>query len=456
MEATPKLQQLPSFLLILFLAVYVLPFSASTAAAATTATTLGVEIKLMHVDAHRNLTHQQHIQAAVRRSQHRAMHLLNQTMKMQPEHRTSPPHGRKTSSVQSEIKATRGGYMMSLAMGTPPTSFFAIIDTGSSLTWAKCMTPEDPIFDPQSSSSYSEVPCSNPVCNITEAGGRADSYCQIDENCGYQLLYGDGSFSVGTLSWETLHLGPLTVKNVLFGCSSIIDGFERSQPAIVGFNRGPSSLISQLGPLIGHQFSYCLGGFEASDQSKLTLGPSSDSIRSKATISAPLLVNPSNPAQYFVALQGMSVGGNRLPFPESAFQFRSSGTGGVLVDSGTTIMVLEPEAYSPVKEAFAKELGKVTQVTSFTGAMQFDVCFHGKLDSTSIPTFTLHFESGDLELATENYILTDPESQLSCLAVTSSPTPFNVIASTTMKNFHVNFDLEANKITFTKVQCSTL
>ncbi|XP_031500809.1 aspartic proteinase nepenthesin-1-like [Nymphaea colorata] len=453
MEGTPKLQQLPSFLLILFFAVYVLPFSASTAAGATTATTIRVQIKLIHGDAHRNLTYQQHLDAGLRRTQDRAMHLLNQTMKVQPDHRKSSPPSQKTSTVQSKIQGYHGEYIMRLAVGTPPTSFFADIDTGSPLTWAKCPQLEDPLFDPKSSSSYSKVPCSNPLCNITGAISICDD---DDQSCDYGVMYGDGSLALGTLSWETFHLGPLTVKNVAFGCSFFVGGFDHMQPAIVAFNRGPLSLISQLGPLIGHQFSYCLGGFEASDQSKLTLGPSSDSIRSNATISVPLLVNPSNPDQYFVALQGISVGGKRLPIPESAFQFGPNGNGGVVVDSGTTIMTLVPKAYSHVKEAFVKGLGQLTQVPHLNDTLQFDACFHGVPNSNSIPTFTLHFDGGDLQVPIENYILRDEEMQKSCLAIIPSPTPANIIGATTMQNFHVNFDLGANTITFTRVQCSKL
>ncbi|KAF3785904.1 Aspartic proteinase nepenthesin-2 [Nymphaea thermarum] len=54
----------------------------------------------------------------------------------------------------------------------------------------------------------------------------------------------------------------------------------------------------------------------------------------------------------------LHVGGKRLPIPESVFQFSSDGSGGVVVDSGSTFTGLAEEAYSLLKAAFIKEIGK--------------------------------------------------------------------------------------------------
>lgn len=233
---------------------------------------------------------------------------------------------------------------MTLAIGTPPTSFSATVDTGSTLIWAECYHPtnalEQPIFDPESSSSYSRVPCSNPICNNSGIHSACNGV-----DCGYVVKYMDRTGCTGTLSWESFTLGSLTVNNIGFGCSSMVNGFEFNTPAIVGLNRGPLSLISQLGPLIGYQFSYCLGGYSASNQSKLMLGPSTHPNIANTTTSARLLESTENPKHYFVALHGISVGGKRLPISESAFQFNSDGSRGVIVDSGSTFTGLAEEAY---------------------------------------------------------------------------------------------------------------
>ncbi|KAF3772985.1 Aspartic proteinase nepenthesin-1 [Nymphaea thermarum] len=453
MEVTPRLQHLPSFLLILLLTTYLLPFSSSSAAATTTiSATAGLVIELRHVDAHMNLTYQEHIKAAVRRTHHRAVHHMRHRKKAPFRQRNPSPQPGQATTLDTPLHGLNGEYLMSLALGTPPTSFSAAVDTGSGLIWAKCFHPTDaqdlPMFDPESSSSYSTVPCNNSLCNISSVLTGCNG-----TDCAYIAVYADSSASVGTLSWETLTFGSLTVNHIGFGCSFRADGFENYGAAIVGFNRSPLSLVSQLGSLIDHQFSYCLGGYNASNQSKLTLGPSSHSITSSASTSTQLLVNPANPQHYYVALHGISVGGKRLPIPESVFQFSSDGSGGVVVDSGSTFTGLAEEAHSLLKAAFIKEIGKPLVNTT---SLDMDTCFQGLPDSISIPTLTFHFDGGDLQVPAENYIAVDSVKQLSCLAILPSPANVNIIGATTLQNFLVAFDLGRNMITFTPTQCSTL
>ncbi|XP_031500814.1 aspartic proteinase nepenthesin-1-like [Nymphaea colorata] len=447
MEVTPRLPHLPSFLLILLLTTYLLPFSSSSATTTTTTTisaTAGLVIELLHVDAHMNLTYQQHIHAAIRRTHHRALHHMQNRKKV--------PLRQQATTLDTPLHGLNGEYLMSLALGTPPTSFSAAMDTGSTLIWAKCFHPTDaqdlPIFDPESSSSYSTVPCNNSLCNINSVFTGCNG-----TDCAYMAQYADSSASMGTLSFETLTFGSLTVNNIGFGCSFRADGFDSYGAAVVGFNRGPLSLVSQLGSLIDHQFSYCLGGYNASNQSKLKLGPSSHSITSDASTSTQLLVNPASPEHYYVALHGISVGGKRLPIPESVFQFSSDGSGGVVVDSGSTFTGLAEEAYSLLKAAFIQEIGKPSVNTT---SLDMETCFQGLPDSISIPTLTFHFEGGDLQVPAENYIAVDSVKQLSCLAILPTPANVNLIGATTMQNFLVSFDLGRNMITFTPTQCSTL
>ncbi|KAF3786507.1 Aspartic proteinase nepenthesin-2 [Nymphaea thermarum] len=65
----------------------------------------------------------------------------------------------------------------------------------------------------------------------------------------------------------------------------------------------------------------------------------------------------ANAQHYYVALHGISVGGKRLPIPESVFQFSSDGSGGVVVDSGSTFTGLAEEAY---RKRWWNDITKVT------------------------------------------------------------------------------------------------
>ncbi|XP_031501339.1 aspartic proteinase nepenthesin-1-like [Nymphaea colorata] len=444
---------LPSFLLILLFTVYLLPLSSSTNTITTTFASACIVVQLTHADAHMNLTYQEHIHAAINRTHHRAQQLSRHTGRGRDHHRNSSSQPQQATTLNTSLQGYNGEYFMKLEIGTPPTSFTASIDTGSNLIWAKCYHPtneeDDPLFDPQSSSSYSKVPCSDPICN----NSRLHTSCNALD-CGYTIKYVDGTGSEGTLSLETFTLGSLTANGIRFGCSSVVNGFEATGPAIVGMNKGPLSLITQLGPLIGYQFSYCLGGYSAFDKSKLTLGPSSHLIKANTTTSTPLLMNPGNQRQYFVTLLGISVGGKRLPISESAFQVQSDGSGGVLVDSGSTFTGLVEEAYKLVHEAFLTEVGQ--QFYLYNPDLRLDACLNGLPDSISIPTLTFHFDGGDLQVPLENYIVTDSRRQLSCLAILPTPGEMNIIGSTLQQNFLVHYDLGKNMISFTPAQCSSL
>lgn len=350
METTPRSHHLPSsFFFILLLTIYLLPVSSSTKTEtpkSSNKATTSVAVELIHADANNKLTYQQHIHAALRRTQHRAVQHMLDTKRGGYHRLNSSPLPQQAATVEMPLRGYQAEYLMTLAIGTPPTSLSATIDTGSTLIWTRCYQPTNtqhqPVFDPQNSSSYSKVPCSDPICKVNDVLSGCNGV-----DCSFMAQYADRSTSTGLLGWETFTLGSNSMRvKVGFGCSFRTKGFESFDTAgIVGFNRGSLSLISQLGPMIDHQFSYCLGGYSSSNQSKLTLGPIDRSIIQNATTFAPLLVNPVAPEHYFVALLGISVGGKRLPISDSAFRFHSDGSGGVVVDSGSTLTGLVQEAY---------------------------------------------------------------------------------------------------------------
>lgn len=62
---------------------------------------------------------------------------------------------------------------------------------------------------------------------------------------------------------------------------------------------------------------------------------------SKNTISTYLIRNRHQPNFYYLRLDGISVGGTRLPIEKDAFRIRNDDSGGIITDSGTTISYLE-------------------------------------------------------------------------------------------------------------------
>lgn len=170
------------------------------------------------------------------------------------------------TTVQSPIRFGSGDYLMKLSIGTPPSPFTGIMDTGSALVWLQCQPciscfPQpDPLFDPKRSNSFLNISCSSDFCN----NYLTNSVCVDANACGYTYGYADKSYTQGYMATDTFTFGEVSVPHIGFGCgfnnkntnSSPSSGEEDLGSGLVGLDRGPLSLISQLG---AKTFSYCLG-----------------------------------------------------------------------------------------------------------------------------------------------------------------------------------------------------
>ncbi|KAL9260266.1 Aspartic proteinase nepenthesin-1-like protein [Drosera capensis] len=101
---------------------------------------------------------------------------------------------------------------------------------------------------------------------------------------------------------------------------------------------------------------------------------------------------------------GISVDGNHLPIASNAFTLNSDGSGGMIIDSGTTLFYLEQNVYSIVRQAFvnSKNLTLVSAPSS-----RLDLCFQLPSGSSNpqLPSLVLNFANGKLELPTLNYFV---------------------------------------------------
>jgi hypothetical protein len=95
---------------------------------------------------------------------------------------------------------------MNLAIGTPALPYYAILDTGSDLTWTQCQpcidcyTQPTPIYDPSHSSTYSKLPCQSPLCI-------SDFDC-TNASCEYDYSYADFHPHRGLSHTRPSHLLP--------------------------------------------------------------------------------------------------------------------------------------------------------------------------------------------------------------------------------------------------------
>lgn len=366
-----------------------------------------------------------------------------------------------SSQVTSPVHAGNGEFLMNLAIGTPPETYSAIMDTGSDLIWTqckpctKCFDAPTPVFDPKKSSSFSKVSCSNSLCKALPT-----SDCGSD-GCEYLYSYGDYSSTQGILATETFMFDKVSVPSVGFGCGEDNEGNGFNQGAgLVGLGRGPLSLVSQLKK---STFSYCLTSINddtssGNPSSTLVMGSLESQIANDSVFTTPLIKNPSQPSFYYLSLQGISVGNVDLPIKKSTFAINSDGTGGVIIDSGTTITYLEESAFNMVKKEFVSQTNLNVDNSGSTG---LDLCFELPSDdgsgemSIEIPKLVFHFDGASLDLPGENYMIGDTNAGVACLAMGGS-SGISIFGNIQQQNMMVVHDLEKETLSFIPTKCDQL
>nr|CAB3454509.1 unnamed protein product [Digitaria exilis] len=311
-----------------------------------------------------------------------------------------------TVSAPTRKDTAMGEYLMTLAIGTPPLSYPAIADTGSDLIWTQCAPCGDQCFN-------QSTPLYNPANSTTFPG-------------------------------------------IAFGCSNASSGhYFNGSSGLVGLGRGSLSLVSQLG---ADKFSYCLTpSQDTNSTSTLLLGPSA-SLNDTGVGSTPFITSPDMALTntfYYLNLTGISLGTTALSIPADAFSLTANGTGGLFIDSGTTVTSLVDAAYQQVRAAV---LSLVTlPTTDGSDATGLDLCF--ALPSLTwappaLPSMMLHFDGADMVIPADSYMIL--ESGLWCLAMLNNTDgEASVLGNYQQQNMHILYDISQETLSFAPANCST-
>ncbi|KAB5527208.1 hypothetical protein DKX38_021055 [Salix brachista] len=358
-----------------------------------------------------------------------------------------------SSSVVSGLAQGSGEYFTRLGVGTPVKYVYMVLDTGSDIVWIqcapckKCYSQTDPVFDPTKSSSFANIPCVSPMCRRLDSPG-----CSTKKQiCLYQVSYGDGSFTVGEFSTETLTFRGTRVGRVMLGCGHDNEGLFVGAAGLLGLGRGGLSFPSQTGRLFNRKFYYCLVDRSASSKpSSMVFG---DSAISRTAQFTPMLSNPKVETFYYVELLGISVGGTRVSgISPSLFKLDSTGNGGVIIDSGTSVTRLTRPAYVALRDAFRAGASNLKQGPEFS---LFDTCFDlsGKTE-VKVPTVVLHFRGADVSLPASNYLIPVDNSGSFCFAFAGTMSGLSIIGNIQQQGFRVVYDLAASRVGFAPRGCA--
>ncbi|KAG6525027.1 aspartyl protease family protein 2-like [Zingiber officinale] len=359
------------------------------------------------------------------------------------------------STVVSGLALGSGEYFARIGIGMPPRYAYMVLDTGSDVVWLQCApcrscySQSDPIFDPRTSHTYAAVPCGASLCRRLDEAG-----CDTSRNaCQYQVSYGDGSLTTGEFSTETLTFRrSIRVPRVALGCGHDNEGLFVAAAGLLGLGRGSLSFPSQAGRRFGRVFSYCLvdrtsAGYP-NRSSSVVFGDSAVPRASSRVAYTPMLRNPKLDTFYYIELTGVSVGGASVP-GVVASDLRldpSTGRGGVIVDSGTSVTRLARPAYEALRDAF--RAGTMDLKLAPGGFSLFDTCYDltGQME-VQVPTVVLHLAGGSaVSLPASNYLIPVDTKGTFCFAFAGADSGVSIIGNIQQQGYRVVFDGQRSKV----------
>lgn len=318
---------------------------------------VGLHFELTHVDAKEGrYTTTERARRAVDRSRRRLAAFMS-----------SAGHG----DVRAPVQRAQGEYFTEYLIGDPPQRAEAIVDTGSNLVWTqctdclaavadRCFEQHLPLYNYSASRSAKPVQCTDALCQANQYG----HFCDRDGSCVFLDEFGSGTIA-GHLGTEVFAFQS-GAADLAFGCvkaSSIDPGSLVGTSGLIGLGRGRLSLVSQTG---AGKFSYCLTPYDSDGKaaSHLFVGASANLAGESPVVSIKFVKNPTDPPYngvYFLPLVGLTVGETKLPIPSSLFDLRQVGagnwSGGVFIDSGSTITSLVDGAYKALVDELTKQIG---------------------------------------------------------------------------------------------------
>ncbi|GMH04412.1 hypothetical protein Nepgr_006251 [Nepenthes gracilis] len=360
------------------------------------------------------------------------------------------------NDAKSSLIPAGGEYILNLSIGTPPTPFLGIADTGSDLTWTQCRPCEQcykqqlPIFDPKQSSTFKTLPCESTACNSL---GRTSC---TDGLCSYVYAYGDGSHTYGELATETLTFDAATgsqktsFAEVVIGCGHDNGGvFNDKGSGLIGLGGGHLSLVSQLGGSIGGKFSYCLVPFnEENSTSKMSFGTNA-LVSGHGVVSTPLTRKDPD-TFYYLTLEAISIGNDTLSYKGSSLSSRAldSAEGNIIIDSGTTLTILPEEFYTDLEASLTRAI-VAERVPDPHGVLQ--LCYRSDGD-LEVPTITVLLTGAEIELKPINSFVRVQEDVV-CFAMAPAK-ELAILGNLAQMNFLVGYDLEEEKVSFKPTDCT--
>ncbi|KAL3512272.1 hypothetical protein ACH5RR_024989 [Cinchona calisaya] len=347
--------------------------------------------------------------------------------------------GIRPKYLEAPLTVGSVGYGARIGVGQPVKEFHLLIDTGSDINWlqcnpcVECFRQSDPIFNPSKSTTYKPLSCESQLCTSLTVRN-----CTSSDTCIYGAVYGDNSSTAGEFATETLSFGDSgSVDNVAIGCGLDNQGDFGGFAGILGLGVSQVSFPSQINAT---SFSYCLVDIDSKSSSTLEF----NSVPPDDSVLVPFVTHPSLDVYYYVELTGITVGDELVSIPASVFQIGKNGSGGIILDSGTTVTQFETQVYNSLRDTFVKHTQNLTRTSGF---QVFDTCYDlSSMSNVTVPTMSFQFSGGKtVSLPPENYFIPVTSKGKFCLAFAATSQSVSIIGYAQLQGFRVTFDL-TNKL----------
>ncbi|TKY57205.1 Aspartic proteinase nepenthesin-2 [Spatholobus suberectus] len=380
--------------------------------------------------------------------------------------------GQLVATLESGVSLGSGEYFMDVFVGTPPKHFSLILDTGSDLNWIQCVPciacfeQSGPYYDPKDSSSFRNITCHDPRCQLVSSPDPPKPCKGENQSCPYFYWYGDGSNTTGDFALETFTVNLTTpsgkselkhVENVMFGCGHWNRGLFHGAAGLLGLGRGPLSFASQMQSLYGHSFSYCLvdRNSNASVSSKLIFGEDKELLSHPNLNFTSFAGGKENAVDtfYYVQIKSIMVDDEVLKIPEETWHLSAEGAGGTIIDSGTTLTYFAEPAYEIIREAFIKKIKGYALVEGFP---PLKPCYNvSGIEKMELPDFGILFTDGAVwNFPVENYFI-QIDRDVVCLAILGTPrSALSIIGNYQQQNFHILYDMKKSRLGYAPMKCA--
>jgi hypothetical protein len=346
-----------------------------------------------------------------------------------------------------------GEYFASVGLGTPPQYLNLQVDTASTdlICFSKscdgCGT-NYVYYDPAKSSTSAYIGCDS-------TSYRCSNQClKTPANCQFLSEYGDGASIKGELVNDVLAIGSYNTQgqSVAFGAINKVDapnGFEETGvDGIMGF--AYQSISSWDGPSVFESLQQIYNFYDAFS---MCLRPQGGVLQLGTNYTQHPLFKWTpivDEEWYGIEIEDIAVGGTSV-----GLSWADLNRNGVIVDSGTALLVVPTTVYKSIEKIF---LGMCTKVNlaGVCNVPKNQSIFHGACvpmsaeEVNKFPTLDInYYQLGSLSIRNVDYLWQGSHiSGHYCLGITVMDNLPIIIGDIFMQRYHVVFDREVSQIGF--------